>query len=109
MTVWFVSRHPGAQTWVETQGVGVDRRVEHLDTDEVRFGDTVIGTLPVHLAAEVCARGATYVHLVMDVPPEYRGRELTPAEMERWGSRLETYEVRRGQRGSASPMGRLNC
>lgn len=94
-TTWFVSRHPGAVAWAARRGIGVDRRLAHLDVAMVRPGDTVIGTLPVHLAAEVCARGARYLHLSLDVPPEARGRELTADDMERFGARLEEYEVRR--------------
>ena len=44
-------------------------------------GDTVIGTLPVNLAAEVCARSARYLHLSLEVPREVRGRDLTADEM----------------------------
>ncbi|MDW8324914.1 MAG: CRISPR-associated protein Csx16, partial [Burkholderiales bacterium] len=56
MTTWFVSRHPGAIKWAARKGIRVDRQVDHLDVDVVQAGDVVIGTLPVHLAAEVCAR-----------------------------------------------------
>ena len=73
----------------------MDRRVAHLDVSEVRPGDTVIGTLPVHLAAEVCARGARYLHLSLDLPPGLRGSELSADDMEACKARLEEYEVRR--------------
>ncbi|PJC04222.1 MAG: CRISPR-associated protein Csx16, partial [Gallionellales bacterium CG_4_9_14_0_8_um_filter_55_61] len=58
MTVWFVSRHPGAVDWAKTQGIAVDRWVAHLVLSEIEACDTVIGTLPVQLAAQVCAKGA---------------------------------------------------
>lgn len=94
-TVWFVSRHPGAIEWAARQGIRVDRQVTHLDIDQVRAGDTVIGTLPVHLAAEVCARGARFFNLSLDVPPEVRGCELSADDLERFGARIEEYEVQR--------------
>ena len=95
MTTFFVSRHPGAADWLREQGLVVDRRVAHLDPAEVGPGDTVIGTLPVHLAAAVCARGARYLHLTLDLPPDWRGRELSAADMAACGTRLEEYRVKK--------------
>lgn len=94
MTVWFVSRHPGALAWFSDQGIEVDRVVPHLLPDEVAAGDLVIGTLPVHLAAQVCDRGARYVYLAVDVPAELRGQELTASQMIELGATLEAFEVR---------------
>ena len=95
MTVWFVSRHAGARRWLQERGVAVDRVVEHLEVEAVAAGDVVIGTLPVHLAAAVCARGARFLALEMEVPPAARGRELTAEEMELFGARLVEYRVER--------------
>ena len=95
MTTFFISRHPGARDWAEARGVVVDRWVDHLDLNSVAPGDRVLGTLPVHLAAAVCERGARYVHLSLELPADQRGRELTGADMERLGARLEAFEVRR--------------
>jgi CRISPR-associated protein Csx16 len=93
MTTFFVSRHPGAADWARGQGLAIDRPVLHLDPAEVGPGDTVIGTLPVNLAAAVCARGACYLHLTLDLPPDWRGRELSAADMAACGARLEAYRV----------------
>jgi CRISPR-associated protein Csx16 len=93
MTTWFVSRHPGALDWARRQGLAVDRWVPHLQPGDVSPGDTVAGTLPLQLAADVCARGARYLHLRVDLPPQDRGRELDADELERLGARLEPYEV----------------
>jgi len=95
MTTWFVSRHPGAVEWAARQGLAVDRQVAHLDIAEIQPGDTVIGTLPIHLAAKVCARGARFLNLSLDVPPEARGRELDADALERFGARLEDYDIHR--------------
>lgn len=94
MTRWFVSRHPGAHDWLAAQGLPVDRLVPHLHADDVADGDTVIGTLPMHMVAALCERGVRYVHLALDLPLEARGRELTAEEMDRYGARLIRYEVR---------------
>ncbi|MEW5891281.1 MAG: CRISPR-associated protein Csx16 [Pseudomonadota bacterium] len=102
MTTFFVSRHPGAIEWAARQGLAVDRFVAHLDPSEIRPGDTVIGTLPIHLAAEICARGARYCNLSLDLPPDSRGRELSAADLERHGARLETYVVRRVDRAGGT-------
>lgn len=94
MTTFFVSRHAGAVGWTTRRGLIVDRFVTHLDINEVGQGDAVIGTLPVNLAAAVCARGARYFNLSVDVPPAARGCELSAEELERYGARLEAYSVR---------------
>jgi CRISPR-associated protein Csx16 len=93
MTIWFVSRHPGAVAWAARQGLAVDRWVPHLQVEEVQPGDTVAGTLPVQLAADVCARGARYLHLSIDLPAELRGRELDADELAHHGARLEGFDV----------------
>lgn len=99
MTTWFVSRHAGAVDWIAAQGLRVDRMVSHLDPTELEPGDTVIGSLPVHLAATVCARGGRYLHLTLDIPPERRGAELTHQDMEAFGARLERYHIIRRTAG----------
>jgi CRISPR-associated protein Csx16 len=64
--------------------------VAHASVEDLR-GHIVIGTLPVQLAAE-CGE---YWHLEIDVPAEYRGRELTIADMERFGCTLTCYTVQK--------------
>jgi CRISPR-associated protein Csx16 len=95
MTTYFVTRHLGAREWAQQRGITVDDLVDHLDMAQVKDGDVVIGTLPVNLAAEVCARGGRYLHLSLDLPPEMRGRELSAEDMEQLGTRLEKYRVER--------------
>ena len=93
MTTWFVSRHPGALQWMQQRGPAFDRHVHHLAPAMVQGGDTVIGTLPVHLAAQVCARGATYLHLALATPPEARGRELSAQELLSLGATLQPFNI----------------
>ena len=95
VTAWFVTRHPGALDWARGRGLPDLVAVDHLDIGKVEPGDRVLGTLPVHLAAMVCARGARYLHLSLDLPPDARGRELTGEDMARFGARLEEYRVER--------------
>ena len=95
MTTYFVTRHPGARDWAEEEGIRVDDVIDHLETGLIQPGDTVIGSLPVNLAGEVCARGGVYLHLSLDLPPELRGRELSADQMRACGARIEGYVVQR--------------
>lgn len=95
MATWFVTRHTGACAWAEEEGFHVDTVVTHLNVAQIRKDDLVLGTLPVNLAADVCARGGRYFHLSMDVPPEMRGVELTPTSMRQYHARLEEYRIER--------------
>ena len=91
---YFVSRHPGAVEWARRHSIYFDVHVPHLhDVINICPGDIVIGTLPVHRAAQVCAQGAHYLHLTVDVPAEMRGCELTASDLECFGARLENYSV----------------
>lgn len=93
MTTWFVTRHQGALIWAEQQGFRIDKPVLHLDLAWIQTGDKVLGTLPVHLAAQVCAKGADYYHLSLDVPAHLRGKELSLDDMTACDARLERYWV----------------
>lgn len=93
MTTWFVSRHPGALHWMRQCGPAFDRHVPHLDIASVQAGDRVIGTLPVNLAAQVCARGASYWHLALELPANARGRELSAQELLALGATLQEFNI----------------
>ena len=95
MTTFFITRHPGALEWAARQGIVTDRQVMHLDTADVSAGDTVIGSLPVHLAAEICQRGARYFNLSLDLPAHARGKELSADELDAYNARLEAFEISR--------------
>lgn len=97
----FVTRHPGAIEWAHRHGIlgpktFITKTVPHLTEDiltEIDSRDTVVGILPFHLAARVCATGARFLSLDIDVPPEARGKELTADEMDRYGACLIEYKV----------------
>lgn len=92
-STWIVSRHAGALEWLRSQGIEGEA-VAHLRPELVQPGDRVVGTLPLQMVAALCARGASYLHLSLDVPAELRGRELSAAQMAQCGARLEGFEVR---------------
>lgn len=93
MAIYFASRHPGARHWAVRNRLAVNHFVEHLNPAVIAAGDTVIGSLPVHLAAAVCARGARYLHLSLELAREQRGRELGAEDMRGLGARLEEFRV----------------
>lgn len=93
MTTYFITRHAGAREWARQEGFEIDMLIDHLDPAEVGPGDRVLGSLPVSLAAEVCGRGGRYFHLTLNLPPEWRGRELGAEDMRRFGARLEEFHV----------------
>lgn len=95
MTTWLVTRHASTIEWARRRGFigAADKVVASLAARDVRRGDVVIGTLPVHLAAEVCANGGRYLHIAMDVPPEQYGKELSPEDMEACGADCRPFIV----------------
>lgn len=93
MTTYFISRHPGAIEWAARQHMQVDQRLAHLDPAIVKAGDTVIGSLPVNLAAQVCAAGAAYWHLSLELPVALRGMELSADDITRLGACVERFDV----------------
>jgi len=93
MTTHLVTRHPGALVWAARQNLGPVEHCVHLDPADIAPGDVVIGSLPVHLAFEVCARGARYFNLSLDLPASARGQELSADDLERYNARLEEYLI----------------
>lgn len=90
---WFVSRHPGAIEWAKRCQIPVDQWVPHLSLHLVRQGDTVIGSLPVNLAAQVCALGARYGHLSLELPANLRGKELSADQLDDLHAHIEWFQV----------------
>ncbi|MFI0399394.1 MAG: CRISPR-associated protein Csx16 [Thiolinea sp.] len=95
MTTYFISRHSGAIAWAESQGFHVDQQLAHFEVSVVNAGDSILGTLPVNLIAEVNQRGGRYFHLTLELPAQLRGQELTAEMMQQYGARLEEYTVQK--------------
>ncbi len=92
---YFISRHPGAFAWAKSQGFQVDECLQHFDVNQVQPGDTILGTLPVNLIAQVNQRGGRYFHLSLELPADVRGKELSAEEMDTFGARLEEFTATR--------------
>ena len=84
-----VTRHEGAVEWLRQQGI-TGNVISHATESDVA-GKDVIGILPLHLAA--LANSVTAI--VMDLPPEFRGKDITPEQMDACGAKLVKYEVRK--------------
>ncbi|MDO4776202.1 MAG: CRISPR-associated protein Csx16 [Cardiobacteriaceae bacterium] len=91
---WFISRHPGAIDWIKQQpGWHIDHIVSHLNPEDIQPGDTVLGTLPVHLAAAICARGAAFYFLQIPQKADKRGSEYSATDMTRMGVSLKRFHI----------------
>lgn len=91
---YFVGRHTGSRDWIQQKGVHIDHFVEHLDIAHTpKAGDTVIGTLPVHLVAALNKKGVKFLHLALTIDADIRGQELSAQQVEQLAPRLDEYLV----------------
>ncbi|MDR1945805.1 MAG: CRISPR-associated protein Csx16 [Desulfovibrio sp.] len=97
MIRWFISRHNGAIEWAKRKELPVDRWVPHLNIDEIRKGDVVMGTLPFALAADVCSRGAAFYALDFQTEESQRGKNLTADDLTVAEACLQRYTVVKGE------------
>jgi len=97
MTTYFVTRHTGAKQWAIEQGIDVDILVDHLNIEDIQTDDTVLGSLPVNLVAELNAKGARYFHLSLPLSEALRGKEISAELMRELGAKLEEYFVIKGE------------
>lgn len=91
---WIVSRHPGAYKFLAEKGF-TGKKCAHLKPQDVKPGDIVVGTLPLYLAAALCARGIEYWHLTIPLDRADRGRGLTVERMKSLDARVERFDVRK--------------
>lgn len=100
MTIHIITAHPAARDYVlaelinEPGALEMHTKVEDSFFETLNAGDKVYGSLPVNLAARVCAAGAEYHHLTQDfVPPEWRGRVLEFYEFLTLNPQIKQFKV----------------
>jgi CRISPR-associated protein Csx16 len=94
MANYFISRHTGAIRWFCQQGIEIEQYYPHC-TDLAIFNkhDVVYGNLPIHLVEILTSRSVRYFNLVLDVPSQLRGTELTGSDFEACLPRFIEYQV----------------
>ena len=95
MSVYLVSRHPGAVDWMrQMTDDGQATVIAHVGSVDFAPGDKVCGVLPLAIAARICAAGAQAHVISFDMPAALRGQELDAAMLRRLGAKLVRYDVR---------------
>lgn len=92
---YFVSRHEGAVLWAKEKQLNIDFFLDHLNPDIIQEGDTVIGSLPMALAAEICRKKAHFFALSIKTTKEQRGKELSASELNKCECMIEEFKVER--------------
>ena len=72
----------------------MNSHVDHLDSAHAQLADTVIGALPIPLAAAVRQQGARFFNLSLSLHADWRGRELSACELRQCNARLEGFADR---------------
>ena len=91
---WFVGRHQGSIDWIKEQSVHINHFCSHIDDSNMpKAGDTVIGTLPVHVIARINRIGVRFIHLELDLNQQTRGIELKSIIIEQSNAKLQEYMV----------------
>lgn len=91
-----VSRHPATVEFVKGTLTLNDQVtvVSHYLPQMAEGYDQVVGVLPIQLVEELCNRGKRFLQVVMDVPEEFRGKELSLDQMKEFNGRLVEYHVK---------------
>ena len=92
--IYLVTRHLGAKQWLAANYPLPFTHLTHLPSiDLIAAEDSVIGNLPIHLVAQLCAKGARYFHLQFSLPEQLRGQELSAAQLEEFSATLVEYHA----------------
>lgn len=94
MKTLVVTRHGAFVEFLLNQGVvepGNFEVVPHVVESEVADRVVVTSGIPLHLAA-ICKRVVT---VPLHVPPEFRGKELSVEEVERFAQPVQSFVVRK--------------
>jgi len=105
--IYVVSRHNGLKEWLIKRGfVYACQVIGHINDeffDSLNEEDIVIGVLPPWAIARINQKGARFFAVELpNLPKEWRGKELTPEQMDAAGA--EVREVRVSISHSLTPM-----
>ena len=97
MKVLIVTRHTATVEWIKSTLLPTDEVsvVVHYAPGMEDSFDYVVGILPMNLVADMYVHNPQirYYQVVMDVPEEYRGKELTIEQMDAFNARFVHYYV----------------
>lgn len=83
-----VSRHQGLVEWLASHGITGQVITHVTDINDIK-NKHVIGVLPLHLASQC----STITTIDMNLPPDKRGVDLSPTEMDHYNATMNTYQV----------------
>lgn len=97
MKVLIVTRHQATVEWIKSTLLPTDEVsvVAHYAPGAEDSFDYVVSILPMNLVADMYVRNPQirYYQVSMEVPEEFRGKELSIEQMEAFGARLVQYYV----------------
>ena len=94
MTDYFISRHKGAIEWAKPL-LPAARFLSEVPSEDLHSGDCVYGTIPIDIAATLCASQVRVFALVFDRNGLVRGNELSADELRLRNAHFEEYVVHR--------------
>ena len=89
---WIVSRHIGAIEYMRNAGFK-GQVVSHINIDDVRPNDLVVGVVSIALAAVLQAKGVRVCHLIIDIPVHLRGQELDVNTLQQLDAKFAYYAI----------------
>ncbi len=95
MKTILVSRHQGTIEWAKNSNLHIDEYKEHLYIEDVECGDTVIGNIPMAMAADLCAMGIKYCSITIPFNLSERGTELSCKTVTERQCKIEEFYVKR--------------
>jgi len=89
-----ISRHKGTIEYLKHYYPQA-QVIEHLESiKQVPHGALVFGNLPINVVEQLKKRVAKYVHIILNVPKELRGKDLPREELEDYIEFVEIVELK---------------
>ena len=92
MKVVIVSRHPGTINLLKSKFPDAEI-ISHMTEDSIPENALVIGNLPIEMVAKVLEKGNRFVSVVLNIPPEMRGKELSEEELKKFAKFIEIKKI----------------